>query len=80
MSQQYILGKRQAFQEMVLGKTGLLQERIKLGHFLITYTKINSKWIKYNNKTPGEKIGSVFFDMNLSSIFLDLPSQARATK
>jgi len=54
--------------------------RIKLGHFLITYTKINSKWIKYNNKTPGEKTGSVFFDMNLSSIFLDLPPQARATK
>ena len=58
---------------------------MKLEHFLITYTKINSKWIENLNVRPetiklGENIGSTHFDIVLSNIFLDVSPQARETK
>ena len=59
---------------------------MKLDHFLMTYTKINSKWIKDLNIRPQaikfleENVTHTLFDISLREIFLDLFPQARETK
>ena len=52
---------------------------MRLEHFLIPYTKINSKWIKDLNLRPEsiklreENIGKTLSDINYSEILCDSP-------
>ena len=59
---------------------------MKLEHSLTPYTKINSEWINDLNVRPDtiklleENIGRTLFDINHSSIFLDLPPRVMKIK
>ena len=55
---------------------------MRLEHFLTPYTKINSKWIKDLTIRPEiiKLIGRTLFDINRSSIFLDLSPKAKEVK
>ena len=58
---------------------------MKLEHFLMPYTKINSKWIKDLNVRPEtflleETIGRTFDDINQSTIFYDPPPRVMEIK
>ena len=71
---------------MVLGKLDSSCKRMKLGHFLTPYTKINSKWIKDPNVRPEtiklfeENIGRTLNDINQSNILYDPPPRATEIK
>ena len=59
---------------------------MKLEHFLMPYTKINSKWLKDLNVRPEtiklleETIGRTLFGINHSNIFLDSPPRKMKIK
>ena len=59
---------------------------MKLGHSLISYTKINSKWLTELNirhdtlKLLEKNTGKAFFAINPDNIFLDQSSKAKAIK
>ena len=70
---------------MVLGDWTATCKRMKLEHFLIPYTKINSKCIKDLNVKPlyfllEENIGRTLDDINQSKILYDPPPAAAAAK
>ena len=54
-------------------------KRMKLEHFLTSYTKVNSKWIEHLNVRPEtiklleENIGKILSDINHSRILYDPP-------
>ena len=59
---------------------------MKLEHFLIPYTKINSKWIKDPNVSPKtmklleENIGKTISDINHSRLLYDPPPRVMEIK
>ena len=59
---------------------------MKIEHFLTSYTKINSKWIKYLNvrsatiKLLEENIGKTLSDINHSRILCDPPPRVMEIK
>ena len=60
--------------------------RMKLNHYLTTYPKINSKWIKELNITSEtikllrENIGGKLLDIGIGNDFLDLTPKAKINK
>ena len=59
---------------------------MRLEHFLTSYTKINSKWVKDIYVIPEtiklleEIISRTLFDINHNTIFVDLSPKAKETK
>ena len=59
---------------------------MKLEHFLTSYTKITSKWIKYLNVRPEaiklseENISRTLLDINCSKVFFDPPARVMRIK
>uniref|UniRef100_A0A9L0R447 Uncharacterized protein n=1 Tax=Equus caballus TaxID=9796 RepID=A0A9L0R447_HORSE len=83
-SQEYTLGKGQSLQYMMLGKLDSHMKRMKLGHYVTPYTKMNSKRIKDLNirlgtiRLTGENIGNNLFDIGLGNDIFNLTPKAKA--
>ena len=72
--------------QVVLGNWLTICKRTKLEHFLMLYTKINSKWIKDLNVRPEtiklleENLGKTLSDINHSRILFDSPPRVMEIK
>ena len=71
------MGKDNFFSKWCWENWTATRQRIKLEHFLTSYTKINSKWIKDLDVRPEtvnlleENIGRTLDDINQSKILYD---------
>ena len=71
---------------MVLGDWTATCKRMKLEHFLIPYTKVNSKWIKDLNVRPetikflDRNINRTLDDINQNKILYDPPPRIMEIK
>ena len=87
MSQEYIQwGKDRFFNKWCWENWTATCKRMKLQHYLMLYTKINSKWINDLNARPEiiklieENIGRTLNYTNQSKIFYDLPPRVMEIK
>ena len=87
MSQEYIQwGKNRLFNKWFWENWTAMCKRMKLQHYLMLYTKINSKWINDLNARPEiiklieENIGRTLNYTNKSKIFYDLPPRVMEIK
>ena len=79
----YHWATREALLTISIGKTISIYKGIKLGLYLTSYTKINSKWIKDLNvraktlQLLEENIKEMFHDVGFGSDFLDMTPKPR---
>ena len=80
------MGQRRPLEKWYWENWTAIPKRMKLEHFLIPYTKINSKWIKDLNIRPEtiklleENIGRTLNDRNQSKILCDPPPRVMEIK
>ena len=80
------MGKGSPIQQMVLEKLDSHMLKTETGHFLIPYTKMNSRWIKYLNakaksiKTSEENLGNTIQDIGTGKDIMTKTQKAISTK